>query len=103
MATPNALILRAPGTNCDEETQLAFELAGGKAERLHINALRENPAKLRDFQILVVPGGFSYGDDIGAGKVLALQFEHFLSDVLRRFRDEEKLILGICNGFQVLL
>lgn len=103
MATPNALILRAPGTNGDAETQLAFEMAGGQAERMHVNALRENPGRLRDFQILVVPGGFAHGDDIAAGKVLALQFQHFLADALRQFRDEEKLILGICNGFQVLL
>ncbi len=103
MASPNALILRAPGTNCDEETQLAFEMVGGLAKRIHVNALRENPRLLREFQILVVPGGFSHGDDIGAGKVLALQFQHFLAETLRQFRDEEKLILGICNGFQVLL
>ncbi|HUR54620.1 MAG TPA: phosphoribosylformylglycinamidine synthase I [Gemmataceae bacterium] len=103
MVTPHALILRAPGTNCDAEAVAAFELAGAVAERVHVNAVRENPKKLRDFQILVVPGGFSYGDDVAAGKVFALQLQHFLSDALRRFRDEEKLILGICNGFQVLL
>src|SRR5262245_28482463 len=105
MATPNALILRAPGTNCDEETQAAFEMVGGKADRIHVNALRANPRRLRDFQILVLPGGFSYGDDIAAGKVLALEFQHFLADALREFRDDdhEKLILGICNGFQTLL
>jgi phosphoribosylformylglycinamidine synthase len=103
MAVPNALVLRAPGTNCDEETQRAFEMVGGNAKRMHINALREQPRSLRDYQILVIPGGFSYGDDIGAGKVFALQFQHYLADALRQFRDDEKLILGICNGFQVLL
>ena len=103
MAIPNALILRAPGTNCDAEAAFALERAGAKADRLHLNALRENPRKLRDYQILIVPGGFSYGDDIAAGKVYALQFQHFLADALRQFRNEEKLILGICNGFQVLL
>jgi phosphoribosylformylglycinamidine synthase I len=103
MAVPNALILRAPGTNCDTEAVTAFEAAGAQAERLHIGAIRENPKKLRDFQILVIPGGFSYGDDIAAGKVFALQLQHFLSDALRQFRDDEKLVLGICNGFQVLL
>lgn len=103
MATPHALILRAPGTNCDYEVQTAFELVGGSATRLHLNALRENPKLLRDFQILVLPGGFAYGDDIGAGKVQALYLQHFLSDAMRKFRDQEKLILGICNGFQVML
>jgi phosphoribosylformylglycinamidine synthase len=103
MAKPRILILRAPGTNCDQETQYAFELAGGLAERIHINRLRESPSLLDSFQILVVPGGFSYGDDVGAGKILANQLSVFLGDTLRRFRDEEKLILGICNGFQALL
>jgi phosphoribosylformylglycinamidine synthase len=105
MATPHVLILRSPGTNCDAEAAFAFEQAGAKVERLHVNVLRENPRRLRDSQILVVPGGFSYGDDIGAGKVLALHLQHFLGDALREFRDAEpdKLVLGICNGFQVLL
>ena len=103
MATPHVLILRAPGANCDEEAAFAFQTAGAKVTRLHINTLRENPSKLRDFQILTLPGGFSYGDDIAAGKVLALQLQHFLADALRQFRDDEKLILGICNGFQAML
>lgn len=103
MAIPHALILRAPGANCDEEAACAFEMAGAKVTRLHINAVRENPRTLRDFQILTIPGGFSYGDDIAAGKVLALQLQHFLADALRQFRDDEKLLLGICNGFQTLL
>lgn len=103
MAAPNVLILRAPGTNCDAEAQFAFEQAGGRCEKLHINALREQPARLRNFQILCLPGGFSYGDDVAAGKILAYQLQHFLADAIREFRDREKLILGICNGFQTLL
>ncbi|MCS6864380.1 MAG: phosphoribosylformylglycinamidine synthase I [Gemmataceae bacterium] len=103
MATPHALILRAPGTNCDHEVQVAFEMVGGLASRVHLNALRDDPRQLRRYQILVLPGGFSYGDDIGAGKVQALYMQHFLTDALRQFRDQDKLILGICNGFQVLL
>ncbi len=103
MPTPHALILRAPGTNCDHEVQTAFEMVGGHGTRLHLNALRENPKQLRDYQILVLPGGFSYGDDVGAGKVQALYMQHFLVDAMRKFRDQEKLILGICNGFQVML
>jgi phosphoribosylformylglycinamidine (FGAM) synthase-like amidotransferase family enzyme len=78
-------------------------MAGGRATRLHLNALRDNPRLLRDYQILMLPGGFSYGDDVAAGKVQALYMQHFLSDALRQFRDDEKLILGICNGFQALL
>src|SRR5947209_12837257 len=103
MATPRALVLRAPGANCDEETQFALQKAGAIVERLHINRLREEPAILHRYQILVVPGGFTYGDDVAAGKVLANQLTHFLGEALRRFRDAEKLILGICNGFQALL
>lgn len=100
---PNVLILRAPGANCDLETSFAFELAGARTERVYINRLREKPALLRDYQILVVPGGFTYGDDVAAGRILANQLAFFLRDALREFRDADKLILGICNGFQVLL
>jgi phosphoribosylformylglycinamidine synthase len=103
MATPTALVLRAPGANCDEETQFAFERAGGLADRVHVNRLRENPRLLRQYDILAIPGGFTYGDDIAAGKILAAELTSFLGDALREFRDAEKLIIGICNGFQVLL
>ncbi|MFN4260425.1 MAG: phosphoribosylformylglycinamidine synthase I [Gemmataceae bacterium] len=103
MAAPRVLILRAPGANCDLETQFACELAGAVAQRLHIRQLREAPTLLQRFQMLIIPGGFTYGDDVAAGKILANQLTHFLGDALRRFRAAEKLILGICNGFQVLL
>jgi phosphoribosylformylglycinamidine synthase len=103
MPPPNVLVLRSPGANCDGETQFAFERAGAAVERVHINRLRERPALLQRFQILVIPGGFSYGDDVAAGKILAVQLAHFLADALRQFRDAEKLILGVCNGFQALL
>lgn len=103
MAKPRALILRSPGANCDVETEFAFLQAGAVAERLHINRLREQPNLLDRYQILAIPGGFSYGDDVAAGKILANQLSHFLGDSLRRFRDADKLILGICNGFQALL
>src|SRR5207253_1543833 len=76
---------------------------GAAAERVHINRLREKPALLRDYQILAIPGGFTYGDDVAAGKILAVQLAHYLADALRLFRDKEKLILGVCNGFQVIL
>lgn len=103
MAKPRVLILRAPGANCDQETEYAFQVAGGLPERLHINRLREAPNLLKQFQVLVIPGGFTYGDDVAAGKILANQLSVFLSDALRQFRDRENLILGVCNGFQTLL
>jgi phosphoribosylformylglycinamidine synthase I len=103
MAKAKVLILRAPGANCDVEAQFAFETAGAEAERLHINRLRDKPALLHNYQILVIPGGFTYGDDVAAGKILANQLSVFLGEQLRIFRDQEKLILGICNGFQAIL
>jgi phosphoribosylformylglycinamidine synthase len=103
MPTPRVLILRSPGANCDGETQFAFQRAGAEADLVHINRLRENPKLLHDYQVLCIPGGFSYGDDIAAGKILAHQLMTFLADEIRRFRDQEKLILGVCNGFQVIL
>ncbi|MDA7950406.1 MAG: phosphoribosylformylglycinamidine synthase subunit PurQ [Pirellulaceae bacterium] len=103
MTQPKVLILRAPGTNCDLETAYAFEQAGGVAERVHINQLLESPSLLGEFQILAFPGGFSYGDDIAAGKILALEIGHRLADLLHTFKDQNKLILGICNGFQILI
>ncbi|QEL18219.1 phosphoribosylformylglycinamidine synthase I [Limnoglobus roseus] len=103
MAIPKVLILRGPGTNCDHEVAYAFERAGAEVEKLHINQLRQAPQKLQNYQILLLPGGFSYGDDVAAGKVLAVQLEHFLADAIREFRDADKLVLGICNGFQTIL
>lgn len=100
--TPRALILRAPGTNCDLEGAFAFEQAGARAERLHINRLLEHPAQLAEYQILCLPGGFSYGDDLGAGRILGNQIRHHLFDWLHEFKAAGKLVLGICNGFQIL-
>jgi phosphoribosylformylglycinamidine synthase I len=103
MLAPRALILRAPGTNCDQETAHAFERAGGIARRVHVRALAERPAIADDCQILCIPGGFSYGDDIASGRILALELSQRLGNALRKFHDRGGLILGICNGFQVLL
>lgn len=103
MAQVRVLVLRAPGTNCDVETEYAFELAGASAERIHLNRVLEAPQMLDEFQILCIPGGFSYGDDLGAGRIFATQLRHALGDHLQKFRDDDRLILGICNGFQVLL
>jgi phosphoribosylformylglycinamidine synthase len=100
---PTTLILRAAGTNCDVETAFAFERAGSDTQTLHINRLLENPSLMARFQILAIPGGFSYGDDISAGRILAGQLMHHLRDVLHRFIDDGKPVIGICNGFQVLV
>ncbi|MCC6494093.1 MAG: phosphoribosylformylglycinamidine synthase I [Pirellulales bacterium] len=103
MSTPRVLVLRAPGTNCDQETAFAFEQAGAVACCVHVNRWLESRWLAEDYQILCLPGGFSYGDDLGSGRILANQLRHHLSDSLARFRDEGKLILGICNGFQILV
>lgn len=103
MAEVKAIVLRAAGINCDMETEHALELAGANAQRLHINRLIENKSLLDEFQIIVFPGGFSYGDDVAAGKILANQTRHHLFEPIQKFIDNGKLVLGICNGFQVLV
>jgi phosphoribosylformylglycinamidine synthase len=103
MPRPRAIVLRAPGTNCDEETAAAWEQAGAEAETWHVGRLLESPHALDGFQILTIPGGFSYGDDLGAGRIFATRLGTVLEDALGRFRDRGGLILGICNGFQVLV
>ena len=103
MPKPRVLVLRAPGTNCDVETAYAFELTGAEAVRLHVNQLIEHPDLAASFQILCFPGGFSYGDDIAAGRILATQLQTFLADTLESFRQHDRLVLGICNGFQIMM
>lgn len=103
MAQPRVLILRAPGTNCDVEAAHAFAMAGGVSESWHVNRVLEEPRRLNEFQVLCIPGGFSYGDDIAAGRILGNQLQHHLASELQSFREAGKLILGICNGFQILL
>jgi phosphoribosylformylglycinamidine synthase subunit PurQ / glutaminase len=103
MSQPRVLSLRAPGTNCDKETAYAFEQAGAKTEVLHINRLLEQPGEFARFQVLCIPGGFSYGDDVAAGRILANQIQHHLAESLASFKAAGKLVLGICNGFQVLI
>ncbi len=87
MATPRVLVLRAPGTNCDVETTYAFEQAGGKTEAVHVNRLLENPNLLSDYQILCLPGGFSFGDDVSAGRILGNLIRHHLAVQMKEFRD----------------
>lgn len=97
------LILRTAGTNCDGETEFAFGQTGCDVDLVHVNKLFLNKKKLEDYHILAIPGGFSYGDDIAAGKILANEFRLKLGADLRKFIDDGKLIIGICNGFQILV
>ena len=103
MATPKAIVLRAAGTNCDRETQFALTQAGFDAERVHLFRLMEKPELLGDYQFLLLPGGFSYGDDVAAGKIFANQLLHRLAGPLNEFVAAGKCVLGICNGFQVMI
>ena len=103
MVQVRAIVLRAAGINCDLETEYALQLAGAKAERVHINRIIEDKDALDQYQIIVFPGGFSYGDDVAAGKILANQTIHHLYEPIQKFIDDGKLVLGICNGFQVLV
>ena len=103
MTKAKAIVLRAAGINCDMETEYAFQLAGAEAQRVHVNRVLENKGLLDEFQILVIPGGFSYGDDVAAGKILANQIVHHLLEPVQNFIEQGKLVLGICNGFQVLV
>lgn len=98
-----ALILRAPGINRDADAAAACELVGARAERVHVNRLAEGTLRLRDYGLLIVPGGFSYGDHLGAGKLLAVDLIHRLGEQLEGFVAAGRPVLGICNGFQVLI
>jgi phosphoribosylformylglycinamidine synthase subunit PurQ / glutaminase len=102
MSKVNVLVLRGPGTNCDGETAYAFQQAGAVTSLGHINQLIRRDKRLGDYQILVIPGGFTYGDDIAAGKVLANELKLKLGDDIRQMVEKGGLILGICNGFQVM-
>ena len=100
---PRVLVLRAPGTNCDEETGYAFGKAGASVAAIHVNRLIDDVSLGRDFQILCLPGGFSYGDDIAAGRILAQRLRVHLQSLVEEFRQQDRLVLGICNGFQVMM
>lgn len=103
MAKVKALLLRAPGTNRDGDTAFAFEKAGAEVTTAHVNELIRRECNLFDYQIFVIPGGFSYGDDIASGKVLANELKLKFGEDVLRFVDDGRLVLGICNGFQVLV
>lgn len=95
--------MRAAGTNCDKETAFAFSRAGAGVELVHINTLISRKGQLREYQVLAIPGGFTYGDDVAAGKILANELRYKLIEEIKDFLREGKLIIGICNGFQVLV
>ncbi len=103
MAKPKALILRTAGTNCDMESAYAAETAGFDPERVHVNRIASGEVSLDGYHFLFIPGGFSYGDDVAAGKIMALELQKRLGDALLRFEERGRLVLGVCNGFQVLI
>lgn len=100
---PRVIVLRAAGINCEEETAFAWRRAGAFANIMHVNELIASPPLLNTTDIVTVPGGFSYGDDIASGRILANQLDHHLGRPLREFVDRGGLLMGICNGFQVLV
>lgn len=101
--TPKVIVLTGYGINCDMELAHAFKLAGADAERVHLTDLINGTRKLSDFHVLALPGGFSFGDDIASGKVLANMLKYNLGEQIQEFIDAGKLIIGICNGFQAMV
>jgi phosphoribosylformylglycinamidine synthase len=103
MSNPMALIPVAPGTNRDEELALAFRAAGADTAQVPLEVIRRGEVKLGDFQILGLPGGFSYGDALGAGRLLGLDLAGWFADELQEARERGLTIVGVCNGFQALV
>jgi phosphoribosylformylglycinamidine synthase subunit PurQ / glutaminase len=102
MVKPKVLVLGGYGINCERETAFAFDTAGANSELVHVNDLIDGHRQLDDYQILAFPGGFSYGDDTGAGNALATRLRNNLGDRVNDFVSSDKLVIGICNGFQVM-
>lgn len=100
---PRALVLRSAGTNCDLEAVRVLELAGADVDSLHLNRLVESPDRLGDYQLMIIAGGFSYGDDVAAGRVFGFELGRTLGEPLRAWVDAGGLVTGICNGFQILV
>lgn len=98
-----ALVLTGYGINCEQESKYAIEKSGGNADIAHINKVIESPKMLENYNFLFLPGGFSFGDDLGSGKVFGNKLRFRLGEQLKEFVDGEKLVMGVCNGFQVLV
>ena len=103
MTQIKVLVLFGDGINCERETANAFRHFGTSTEIIHINNLLETPKSIHNFDIMAIPGGFSFGDELGSGKLMALKIKHGLMDEFNKFVSEKKPIIGICNGFQVLV
>jgi phosphoribosylformylglycinamidine synthase subunit PurQ / glutaminase len=103
MQNVKVFILRAPGTNCDYETAMAFQKVGAQTNSFHISQWLNNKSSIHQYHILTIPGGFTYGDDIGAGTILANEIIRRLINEINKFIEDGKLIIGICNGFQMLV
>jgi len=103
MNKPKVIVLSGYGLNCEEETKLAFELNGAVGDIVHINDLIAGKYKLSDYQIMAIGGGFAYGDDTGAGIAYANRLRNHLWNDIEKFIKSGKLIIGICNGFQILM
>lgn len=101
---PKVLILKADGINRDEELAYAFDIAGGQSKIVHINDLRSKKDSLKNYNVLAIPGGFAYGDDIVSGKILAVELTSFFKEELKKFIERKNTAtFGVCNGFQVLI
>jgi phosphoribosylformylglycinamidine synthase len=103
VSNPKALVLAGDGINCEVESQFALNQTGFDASLVHVSTLLDQPKMLNQFKMLVIPGGFAFGDEIASGKVLALKLEAKLNDLLKTFIDGDSLLLAICNGFQVIV
>lgn len=96
------MVLAGYGLNCEEETKFAFDLAGARTDIVHLADLIASPKTLQNYQILAIPGGFAFGDDTGSGKAYANKMRNHLADKLAAFKERDTLMIGICNGFQIL-
>jgi phosphoribosylformylglycinamidine synthase len=103
MTPPKALILHANGSNRDHDVARALELAGAQPEIVHLNTLRARGSSILSYQLLVIPGGFSYADALGAGKLMGLDLRTYFADEVARFVASGWPVIGICNGFQALV
>lgn len=100
---PRAIVIRTAGTNCDQEMVRAFQLAGAEVDLVHVDRLIENPVQLGQADLIGFPGGFSYGDDIASGRILAMKIRERLWGRLRDAAERGVPMIGVCNGFQVMV